>query len=306
MYTEKKFYSSTDQIEIVYYVFKSQKPEKGVIQFAHGMMEKALRYKRTIEKFNDAGFTVYINDHRGHGKSAHKAYGYMGEGDVYLKMVRDMRSLNKIIHDENPELPVIMLAHSMGSFLAQRYVQVYPDTVNMLLLSGTSGRNQVPVSKLGKVVSKGMMRVFGDEKEAKLISKVQNIMFNSKIKKPKSNADWLSTDVDEVERFVKSEDMGFNFTTSAYHYLFKGISENFNPSNIKRIPKNLPILIFSGNQDPVGENGKGPLDLYNLYINCGLKKVTLKLYPEKRHELFNETNREEVVKDVLVFIKNNI
>ncbi|MGB5824520.1 MAG: alpha/beta hydrolase [Proteocatella sp.] len=305
-YNEFNFKSSTDDIYITCYKFMPDKRPKAIIQMAHGMAEKALRYTSTIDKLRDEDFGVYINDHRGHGKSAHKIYGYMGEGDVFLKMVRDMRSLNKIIREENPGLPIIMMGHSMGSFLAQRYIQIYPETVDMLLLSGSNGENQVRVSKLGKLIAKGMMAIYGDEKEARMIKNIQDAVFNKKIKKHKTNADWLTSDPAEVSLFKNSEDMGFNFTTSAYYYLFKGISENFKSNNLKRIPKDSPVLIFSGSKDPVGEYGKGPIKLEVMYKKIGLNNVNLKLYKDKRHELFNEVNRDEVISDVVDFINNNL
>lgn len=305
-YNEFDFKSSTDDIYITCYKFLPHKKPKVIIQMVHGMAEKALRYSSTIEKFVEQGFGVYINDHRGHGKSAHSIYGYMGEGDVFLKMVRDMRSLNKIIKDENPGLPVIMMGHSMGSFLAQRYIQIYPETVEMMLLSGSNGENQVKISKVGKMVAKSMMAVYGEKKEARLIKNLQDFIFNNKIKKRKTNSDWLTSDPVEVSMYQKSEDMGFDFTTSAYYYLFKGISENFNPCNLNRIPKDAPILIFSGMKDPVGEYGKGPVRLEEMYKKIGLNKVSLKLYKDKRHELFNEVNRDEVIGDVVNFINENL
>lgn len=305
-YNEFNFKSSTDDIYITYYKFMPDKKPKAIIQIAHGMAEKALRYTSTIEKLIDEGFGVYINDHRGHGKSAHRLYGYMGEGDVFLKMVRDMRSLNKIIKEENPGLPIIMMGHSMGSFLAQRYIQVYPETVDMLLLSGSNGENQVMVSRFGKIIAKGMMTIYGEEKEARLIKNIQDRVFNNKIKKHKTNSDWLTSDAAEVSLFEKSKDMGFDFTTSAYYYLFKGISENFNLNNLKRIPKDSPVLIFSGSRDPVGEYGKGPIKLEMMYKKIGLNKVSLKLYTDKRHELFNEVNRDEVISDIVAFINDNL
>lgn len=217
-YKEFDFKSSTDDIYITCYKFMPQSKPKAIIQIVHGMAEKAMRYSLTVEKLVDENFGVYINDHRGHGKSAHKGYGYMGEGDVFLKMVRDMRSLNKIIKAENPGVPIIMLGHSMGSFLAQRYIQIYPETVEMLLLSGSNGKNQVPISKFGRVVAKSMMAIYGAEKNAKLIKNIQDMIFNSKIKKHKTNSDWLTSDSSEVIKFEKSKDMGFEFTTSAYYY----------------------------------------------------------------------------------------
>lgn len=302
-YSENCFKSSTDDIEIAYYKFIPENNIKAVIQVSHGMAEKALRYRPVIDMFLEKGFAVYINDHRGHGKSSHKNYGYMGEGDVFLKMVRDMRSLNRIIKSEYAKLPIVLLGHSMGSFLCQRYIQIYPETVDILLLSGSNGDNQIPISKAGKILSKLMMSIFGGEKEATLIKKLQDKTFNKKSENKKLSSSWLTSDFDENLKFEKSMDMGFEFSTSAYYYLFKGITENFNPNSLKNIPKELPILIFSGGEDPVGDYGKGPIKLEQMYKKLGLNHVHLKLYEGKKHELLNEVNREEVVTDIVCFIE---
>lgn len=305
-YKEFYFDSSTDDIRIYYYKFIPEKEVKAVIQISHGMAEKALRYIPVIEMFVEKGFAVYINDHRGHGKSAHKNYGYMGEDDVFLKMVRDMRSLNRIIHQDYDSLPIILLGHSMGSFLCQRYIQIYPDTIDILLLSGSNGDNQVPISKAGKVLSKLMISILGSEKEATLIKKLQDKTFNKKSENKKMTSSWLTTDDNENKKFEESKDMGFDFSTSAYYYLFKGITENFNLNNLKNIPKKLPILIFSGGEDPVGDYGRGPIKLEIMYKGLGMDNIHLKLYEGKKHELLNEVNRDEVVADILVFLEKYI
>lgn len=305
-YREFDFKSYTDGLKIAAYKFMPDRRPVAIIQISHGMAEKALRYSSVAESFVSRGFGVYINDHRGHGKSAHKKYGYMGEGDVFLKMVRDMRSLNRIIARENPGVPVVLLGNSMGSFLAQRYVQIYPETVEMLLLSGSNGRNQIPVSKVGKIVAKTMMTVMGSEKEAELIRNAQDLMFNKKIRNRSTKSDWLSTNESEVGKYVQSSDMGFSFTTSAYYYLFNGICQNFNGINLRRIPEEMPVLIFSGDRDPVGDYGKGPENLEKMYRKNGLKNVQLMLYENRRHDLFNEGNREQVIEDVTEFIKKNL
>lgn len=306
IYKEFNFYSRADDIKIACYKFMPETKPLAIIQISHGMSEKALRYTPVIELLVSKGFGVYINDHRGHGQSRHKKFGYMGDGNVFLKMVRDMRSLNRIIAIENPGVPIALLGHSMGSFLSQRYVQIYPKTVDMLMLSGSNGKNQIPVSQIGKVVAGSMMLVCGPEKEADFIRNAQDLLFNKKINDRETKSDWLSTDASEVGKYEHSGDMGFSFTTSAYYYLFKGICDNFSKKNLKKIPKKLPLFIFSGDKDPVGDYGKGPKNLENMYRKIGIDNVVLKLYEGKRHEIFNEVNREEVIKDVTEFVITNL
>ena len=142
------YFDSQGDNKVYYYSWVPENP-KGVIQIAHGMCEKALRYSYVAEKLAQNGYAVYANDHRGHGKTAAMEYGYMGKGDGFLLMVRDMKSLTDIIVKQHPNLPIFLLGHSMGSFLSVRYVQLYANLLSGVIFSGTGGYDQVTSSRAG-------------------------------------------------------------------------------------------------------------------------------------------------------------
>lgn len=302
-YVAGVFTSVTDHLPITYYKFEPEQSPKIVLQIAHGMAEKALRYQKLAEIFQQNGIGVYLNDHRGHGASAHKDYGYMGKGDVFLKMVRDVKSVTDIIHRDHPDAKVVFLGHSMGSAIAQRYIQIYYDEIDAAILAGSFGKEMMLTSKFGKLASGITMKLFGPEKKSNLIGKGQNKLLNQKIHSHRTTVDWISTDSKEVDKFVQAPDLGFTFSSSAYHYFFQGVEGNFLPSAVARIPKDFPLLIIAGDQDPVGDLGKGPKNLYQMYTEAGMHNVTLKLYEGKRHELFNETNRQEVIAYIQKFME---
>lgn len=300
---ERILKSKVDNWNIHFYTYPSKTDEKAIIQIVHGMSEHSKRYEWAIEKFTENGYKVYIHDHRGHGKSVNTKPGDMGDGDGFLKMLRDIRSINKIIRQENPNKKIIILAHSMGSFLIQRYIQIYSDTLDGVILSGTGGNDNLLTYRFSKIFAKMNMYLNGKHNYGKTIETLMTLNCLKKIKDKKTVVDWLTTDEQEIYKYLNDENCGFPFTTSAYYNLFKGISENFDSENLKRINKDLPILIISGDKDPIGNYGKGIKSLEKTYKKYNIKNITVKLYPEKRHEILNETNKEEVMQDILQWLK---
>lgn len=294
-------YESTDQMKVYYYAWIPEKI-KGVFQLAHGMGEKGMRYEETARFFCSQGFAVYINDHRGHGRTADGEYGYMGSGDVFLKMVRDMKSLHDIIRAEHPTTKIFLLGHSMGSLLALRYAQVYGKSIDALLLSGTGGVDQVKGAMLGRIMARMICILHDERTPAVAISRLNNRLFNLKIKAPKTNSDWICSDPKVVEEFIQAADLGFVFSASAYYHMFNGMRENFLPVNMSYLPKELPILMFSGREDPLGNYGKGVQQLYEyMRDQLGIREIDLYLY-EGRHEMLNEFLKERVREDILRWI----
>ncbi|MGL5439090.1 MAG: lysophospholipase [Filifactoraceae bacterium] len=302
--SERIFKSKSDGLDITFYTFEPETDAKAVIQMTHGMCEHSKRYFWVIEQLVDQGYGVYIHDHRGHGKSKGEKYGHLGNGDIYGMMIRDMRSVNRIIENEHPKSKIIILGHSMGSFLVQRYIQIYPDTVSAVILSGSGGRDQIIPNKMAKNIAKINMKIKGTKTYDKSIEALLMLNFNKRIKKGKTPVDWLTTDEEQIKMYLKDESVGFPFSTSSYYFLFKGISENFHKENLKRIDISMPFLLFSGNDDPVGNYGKGVLDLVKMYKELGISNITVNLYKGKRHEMLNETNRQEVLENILAWLKS--
>lgn len=298
------YFDSQGDIKVYYYSWVPENP-KGVIQIAHGMCEKALRYSYVAEKLAQNGYAVYANDHRGHGKTAAMEYGYMGKGDGFLLMVRDMKSLTDIIVKQHPNLPIFLLGHSMGSFLSVRYVQLYANLLSGVIFSGTGGFDQVASSRAGARLARISMSIFGPKRKAYYIEKTTKKLFNKRIDKVITGAEWLSRDNKVGEDFASEADLGFIFTSSAYYYMFRGIIENFNEANMKAIPKSLKIYLFSGEEDPVGNYSDGVKYMYSLYKDqLGIADVTLRLYEGARHEMLNEINKDEVIEHLIDWLNN--
>ncbi|WP_195946023.1 alpha/beta hydrolase [Paraclostridium bifermentans] len=292
------------------YVYKYEPIEKeninGIVQISHGMSEESSRYKRFANYLTDNGYIVYINDHRGHGKSAENInrIGILAQKDGIHCIVKDLNKLTKIIKAENNGLPIFLFSHSMGSFAAQKYIIDYSEDIDGVILSGTNGLHGIEVD-LGFLVAKVMSKIQGREKKAYLIDKLAFGGFNKKFKPNKSEFDWLSRDFKEVEKYIENEYCGVVFSNGYFYDLFKLFKEIRNINNLKKINSKLPIYIFAGDKDPVGKFGKGVTKLYENYKKVGIENVEFKLYSGGRHEMLNEINKDEVINDTINWIKQN-
>lgn len=292
------------------YVYKYEPIEKeninGIVQISHGMSEEAGRYKRFANYLTDNGYIVYINDHRGHGKSAENInrIGILAQKDGIHCIVKDLNKLTKIIKTENNGLPIFLFSHSMGSFAAQKYIIDYSEDIDGVILSGTNGLHGIEVD-LGFLVAKVISKIQGREKKAYLIDKLAFGGFNKKFKPNKSEFDWLSRDFKEVEKYIENEYCGVVFSNGYFYDLFKLFKEIRNINNLKKINSKLPIYIFAGDKDPVGKFGKGITKLYENYKKVGIENVEFKLYSGGRHEMLNEINKDEVINDTINWIKQN-
>lgn len=308
---EKTFtFKASDGEEIFAYNWQPEDENnnvKGIVQIAHGMAEAAHRYKRFAEKLVKEGYIVYANDHRGHGKTAPSLdeIGYIGP-DGYNRMVQDMKEFTDLIRDrENKDLPLFLFGHSMGSFLAQRYISHYGDNIQGVILSGTSG-DQGFVLNIGISIAKREVAKKGPKARSPRLNNLSFGSYNKKFEPSRTEFDWLTRDEKEVDKYMEDPYCGGIFTTSFYYDFFKGLKENFKKSNLENIPKNLPIYIFAGDKDPVGNMGKGVLKLVKCYQRLGIKDLEYKLYKDGRHEMLNEINRDEVMEDVINWLDKHI
>lgn len=279
---------------------KDKNSVKGIINIAHGMAESAIRYKRFARILVDNGFIVYASDHRGHGLTCSNIedLGYICDNDGFHTMVEDLKEINNFIKEEKPNLPIIIMGHSMGSFLTQRYIEEYGDTVNGAIISGTNGNPSLMLN-FGIFISGIEMRIRGRKAKSKLLDGMIFGTYNKRIHKNKTRVDWLTRDEEEVEKFINDPYCGTVFTTSFFYDLMKGLKITHKEENLNKIPKSLPILIFSGDADPVGRYGKGVDNLINLYKSLGIKNLHYKIYKDGRHEMLNEINKDEVFEDII-------
>lgn len=303
-----KRYSFKNSIgfDISYYKWGDNiKNPKGVVQIVHGMSEWIGRYDYFAEKLVEEGYIVYGHDHCSHGNSSLDKFslGFFKEGDSFYIMLDDIRKVNEIIKSENEGLPIILFGHSMGSFLSQRYLQEYGDTIEALILSGTNGKQKL-YTKAGILVSRLENILRGRENRSKIMDKLSFGGFNSSVKNSNTEFDWLSSDTKEVKRYIDDELCGFIYPSEFYYYLIKGIHDIHKYENLEKIRGiNIPIYIFAGDRDPVGYFGEGIKNLYNTYKDLGIRDLNYKLYKDGRHEMLNEVNKDEVIGDVLNWIK---
>ncbi len=279
----------------------------GVIQIIHGLSEYVERFEEVALFMTERGFAVTGNDHLGHGKTLQKGQtpGYFCEKDPATVIISDVHSLKKMTKELYPDVPYIMLGHSMGSFIIRNYICQYGDGIDAAIISGAGmpGKTLIYPSKL---IAKIQNKLLGP----KHINKFLNYLtfdVNAKSFKPnRTNMDWLSKDEERVDRYINDPLCGFPFTINGFLGLFGFICRLYNKDNLKKIPKELPIFIISGKDDPIGGFGEGPQKLCGILKEVGLEKVDLKLCDNIRHEWYNEPEREEVTQLLYDWIIENV
>lgn len=280
---------------------------RAVLQIAHGMVEFIARYDRFGKYLSSQGVCVVGNDHLGHGGSVYSQedYGYFAEKDGNLCVIGDMHTLRERTQEKYPGIPYFLLGHSMGSFLARQYIEMHGEGLSGALIMGTGVQ---PAATLG--LAKTMARIIGGTRGWHYRSKMLNNMAlgsnNKKFEPARTRNDWLTKDEKIVDAYNANPWNNFVFTANAYYNLFLGLEYAQDRKNIRKIPKNLPIFILSGGDDPVGNFGRGPEQLKQIYQEEGLTDVRLKLYPGDRHEILNELDHDTVDRDVLAFLEENI
>ncbi len=298
---EHKFLSSDGVSFITYYTFLPEKPPVAVLQICHGMAEYILRYADFASFLTEQGVVVCGCDHPGHGKSVQKGDvpGYFGKGKTLQVLVDNQRLLFDLMRRKYCSLPYILLGHSMGSFVARRYMLCHKDTVDGVILCGTAGPG-MPAG-LGVVLSRLVSLFISDAKPSPFIGRIAFAGYNKRTGSSVPNS-WLTRDSETVRAYNKDPLCGFPFTPSAYRQLFEAIKEVNSAEWANEVPKSLPVLVASGDNDPVGAYGIGPSRVYEALKDAELCDLSLKLYPGARHEILNETNRKEVYGDFLSFI----
>jgi alpha-beta hydrolase superfamily lysophospholipase len=276
-------FSSADGLKIACARWDSRGPVRGIVQIAHGMGEHIGRYARLIDVLVMAGLTVYGNDHRGHGRTAGTPahFGNFGEGGFDL-LVEDMFHLSQIAREQNPDPPFILLGHSMGSFAAQQYVLDHSREIDGLILSGSG-------------VLDGLARV---SKQAPSGTNILNAAFEP----ARTPFDWLSRNKAVVDAFATDPLCFAALQPAAFASFLSAARRLADPVRLRAMRKDLPIYVFSGSEDPVGQQLEGVQILLSRYYQAGLRDVVHKFYAGGRHEMLNETNRDEVRADLLAWI----
>ena len=309
MKSKEMTFPAEDGTKIYYHQWLPEKKEsvKAVVQIAHGMAEHSNRYAGFAKALTKDGYAVYANDHRGHGQTAGSLenVGYFADQDGWNLVVDDMYQLTQRIKKDYPNVPVFLFGHSMGSFLSRQYIFLYGNELKGVILSGTGGDPGL-LGKIGSLVAKRESKNKGDKFRSQLLKKLSFGKFNKAFKPNRTEFDWLSRDDTEVDKYVKDPYCGGDFTAGFYQDLMYGLRAINNQKNTQKVPKNLPVYLFSGDKDPVGNKTKGVKQIFKVYEKAGVKDVSCKFYKDGRHEMLNETNREEVFKDIISWLCSHL
>ena len=296
---KQEFKDSTSRLG---YAWTVKEPKANVIIIT-GMVETALRYNDFAEFLNKHGYNVYCLDHYGQGLNAgSKEEGYPQKGIVpksfFSKTVKDTDELVSKLRASL--LPTYIFAHSMGSFMLQDYIQRYTEHINKVVICGSNGPNAKGAYAFGYLVTRLLVHKKNALKEGKFFDKLIFGGYNKKIKNPKTSFDWLSVNEENVKKYIEDDLCGFVPANQFYKEFLKGDARLYKKKFLKKIRKDMHILIIAGKEDPVGAYGKGPAKLAKMYNHLKVEDVRLKLYDNMRHEIMNEGD-VKVWEDVLAF-----
>jgi alpha-beta hydrolase superfamily lysophospholipase len=290
-------FTDTDGVEVSYRAWRPDGDNRAFLLVAHGASEHSGRYERFARHLTEHGYAVYAGDHRGHGATA--AVTGVGRAGPrgWEGMVDDLGVLSEIARSESGDVPFILFGHSMGSFLAQLFAQRHNDVLDGLVLSGSAGDITGLADTIGfleTVVADG-----GGDQPAPLFD-----AFNAAFEPARTPFDWLSRDDGEVDRYIADPMCGNDapLTIDFVLDMLRHAAEAWEPDNERLLPKDLPVLLITGERDPVSEGGRTVRDLEARYRALGLADVTALYYPDARHELLNETNRDQVQADVVAWL----
>jgi alpha-beta hydrolase superfamily lysophospholipase len=277
---------------------------RAAVVVVHGMAEHAARYGRFADELAEHGYAVYAPDLRGHGRTAgaDERLGWAGP-DGWNAMLRDLDRLMALVVERHAGVPLVLFGHSMGSMLAQRLAQLHGKRLAGLILSGTTGA--APNIAAG-IFAARVLRVIQGERAPSRLQRVMFAGFNAGFAPQPTGFEWLSRDTTEVQRYVADPRCGFTFSNRLLLDMLRGYREVWKPENERRIPAALPVLLFSGELDPVGARTRAVTALAERYRALGLHDVQAVFYPDARHEMLNETNRDEVVRDVLGWLDAHV
>ncbi|MBC9251598.1 alpha/beta hydrolase [Pseudomonas alcaligenes] len=278
---------------------------RGVLMIAHGMAEHSARYARLAAAMVAQGFEVYALDQRGHGRSAEQGtLGLYAEQNGWHKVVEDLATLNHHIRQQHPQAPIFLLGHSMGSYIGMAYLMRHSCSLQGAILSG-SNYQPLALYKAAALIARFERWRLGPQGRSKLIDQLSFGSFNKAFKPNRTAFDWLSRDPAEVDLYVNDPLCGFICTTQLWCDLMHGFQQITPLQNLAQIDNDLPLLVIGGDRDPVSQ-GKRLADLASALRSAGSQDVQLKIYPEARHELLNESNRDEVTQHLLDWLERAI
>ena len=278
----------------------------GVVQIIHGMAEYVERYAEFAQFLTEKGFVVTGEDHLGHGGSVgENGCGYFCEQDPATVVVRDVHRLKKLTQQIYPYVTYIILGHSMGSFILRNYLYRYGTGISGAVIMGT-GMQPGPMLMAAKAVAAVNKAFFGSRHVSRFLDGLAFGSYNKRFAPARTDKDWFSRDTAVVDRYIEDPKCGFIFTVNGFQTLFELIHRCQKPENLQKIPEGLPVLIISGEEDPVGAYGEGVRKTAQAMEKSGMKRLTVRLYPAYRHELLNELERITVMEEIYDWINANV
>jgi alpha-beta hydrolase superfamily lysophospholipase len=271
------------------------------------MAEYGARYARLAMALNTAGYTVWAHDHRGHGDymsvdGGAPLPGHFGDHGGWLGLIDDTVRVSEALQASSPSTPLLLFAHSMGSFVSQAVLGQSGDRYRGVVLCG-SNRPPGPLERAGVGVARLERKLRGPRAPGRWFQRIVFDTYNRPFAPTRTEVDWLSRDTAEVDAYVADPRCGFALTMQAWVDFLEGKSTLGDAQHLGRIPKALPVRLIAGDKDPVGEQGAGVRRLFDIYNDAGLTHVSVQLYPNARHELVNETNRDEVTADLVAWFE---
>ena len=261
-----------------------------VLQIAHGVAEHILRYDDFARYLNDRGILVAGHDHLGHGKSLPEGGTpvYFGDRATWETVVDDIHLLHDRLREQYPDLPILLMGHSMGSFLSRTYLIRYPGTVDAAIIMGTGWQPEMTI-RGGLLLAGILSGLKGPDAVSKMVTNMAFGAYNKAFgDKPRTPNDWLSADTDNVDRYMADPLCGADATVGLFRQMLHGIRFNQRQSHLRQMDREMPVLFVAGDKDPVGSCGKGVRQTYDAFRAAGMRDCTLKLYPGLRHEILNE------------------
>lgn len=310
--TETKRFKSSNNINDIFVKIWYPDCEKYdkpicILQICHGMIDHIERFDAMAQYMAERGILVVGNDHIGHGHSVtdEDNYGYFADDkDPGKYLVEDMHRLTRIMKKKYPDMPYFLAGHSMGSFMVRRYIIKYGEELDGTVIMGTGNQPHILVSA-GRLISNITGKIKGDRYRSGLINKIMFGAYNKKYDKVRTDHDWLTTDESVVDDYENDRMCSYIFTVNGYYGLLNTIAYVSNKNNIKKTPVDLPVLMVSGGDDPVGGYGKDVRKLFTIYKNH-FEDVECKIYSGCRHELHSELDKDNIFEDIYKWIVQRV
>lgn len=309
MKKEEFYFDSRDGVSRIYGV--RYLPEDGkvqcVVQLVHGMAEHMGRYEEVAQFLTEKGFAVTGADLLGHGKTVPEGgcYGYFCKQDPATVLVRDVHRLKKMTQTLYPDVPYVIIGHSMGSYILRNYMCRYGTGIQGVVLLGT-GTMPLAAVRASRVLVALQELFFGARHVSRMLDRMAFGHYNQRLQPIRTEWDWLTRDNSIVDAYIADPLCGIKFTVNGFKALVELNAGLYKKENLKKVPKSLPVLMLSGLEDPVGDYGVGVKKAYSSIAASGVKNINLKLYQFNRHELLNEPDKTTVMQDIYDWIRNTI